>query len=141
MAELLTIEQFKQMFGEIDTPSADTQIKRPLGVSIRRVKSWVGEEVFTAAVNADDDDETKLDLQAAAGYLAMHFLIANFNTVVRLGGIVKTEKVEGNAFVSYLVPSETSARSQEFFELADEMCRPWKLAEIPATVETIIDEC
>lgn len=140
MPELLTIEEFKEMFGEIDTPSADTQIKRPLGVAIRRIKSWVGQTVFETAVAAEADDEMKLDLQAAAGYLAMHFLIANFNTVVRLGGIVKTEKVEGNAVISYLVPSETSARSQEFFDLADEMCRPWKLAEVRATVETIIDE-
>lgn len=140
MPELLTIEDFREMFGEIDTPTTDTQVKRPLGAAIRRVKSWVGDEVFAAAVEAGDEDETKLDLQASAGYLAMHFLIANFNTVVRSGGIVKAEKAEGDTVLSYLTPAETRERAQEFFDLADELCRPWRLSEISPVFETVFED-
>lgn len=140
MPQILTVEDFREMFGEIDTPTTGAQIKRPLGVAARRIRSWVGDTVFTAAVEAEDDDETKLDLQAAVGYLAMHFLIANFNTVVRAGGIVLSEKVEGSTVLSYLPPSQTIVRAQEFFDLADEMCRPHKLPEATGTIETIFDE-
>jgi hypothetical protein len=131
------------MFGEIDTPSASTQIQRPLGVAARRIRSWVGDVVFEAAVEAAETDETKLDLQAACGYLAMHFLIANFNTVVRTGGIVTTEKAEGNTVLSYLTPQQTQLRAQEFFDLALEIVRPYQLnVEMPTieTLETIFDE-
>lgn len=140
MSQLLTIEEFQEMFGEIDTPSASTQVKRPLGAAARRIRSWVGETVFNAAVAADPENETKLDLQLGCSYLAMHFLIANFNTVVRSGGIVKSEKAEGDTVLSYLTPQETQLRAQEFFDLADEICRPYKLTEAAATVEAIFDE-
>lgn len=140
MPELLTVQEFREMFGEIDTPSAEAQIKRPLGVAARRIRSWVGETIFNQAVAATDDDELKMDLQAATGYLAMHFLIANFNTVVRAGGIVLSEKAEGNTVLSYLSPGQTAARAQEFFDLADEMCRPYKLPVDSGTIETIFDE-
>ncbi len=137
---LLTVEQFQQMFGDMDLPNSDTQLKRPLGVALRRIKSWVGVTVYDAAVAADEEDECKNDLQAAAGYLAMHFLIVNFNTVVRVGGIVKTEKVEGDTVLSYLTPDDTIKRSQEFFELADEMVRPWR-ADASTPLVEIITEC
>lgn len=140
MPQLLTVEEFRGMFGEIDTPTMETQLRRPLGVAARRIRSWVGDLVFNAAVEAEDDDETKLDLQAACGYMAMHFLIANFNTVVRAGGMVKSEKAEGQTVLSYLTPNETVIRAQEFFDLADEICRPYKLPDASATVETIFDE-
>lgn len=140
MPELVSIDEFRAMFGEIDTPTADTQIRRPLGVAARRIRSWVGATIFDAAVAADDDDEVKLDLQAACGYLAMHFLIANFNTVVRAGGIVLSEKAEGNTVLSYMQPQQTVIRAQEFFDLADEICRPYKVPADAATIETIFDE-
>ena len=137
MPELLTIEEFQDMFGEIDTPTAGVQIKRPLGVASRRVKSWVGESVFDAAVAAEDEDEIKLDLQVGVAYLAMHFLIANFNTVARPGGIVLSEKVEGDAVLTYLNPNQTRQRSQEFFELAEEICRPYLIENQKAGVEFV----
>jgi hypothetical protein len=139
MPQLLTVEQFREMFGEIDTPTPEQQISRPLGVAHRRIKLWVGVAVFDTAVSAGVDDETKLDLQAAVGYLAMHFLIANFNTVVRPGGIVKSEKVEGEAVISYLIPAETQARAQEFFDLAEEICKPY-ISYSSATTEVVSDE-
>lgn len=137
---LLTVEEFIDMFGEVDTPSKTTQLKRPLGVALRRIKAWVGDAVYAAAAEAGEDDEIRNDLQFAAGYLAMHFLIANFNTVVRAGGIVKTEKTEGNTVMAYLEPDQTAKRAQEFFDLADEAATPYKLATTASTVETVIDE-
>ncbi len=140
MPELLTVEKFQEMFGEIDTPNPAAQLKRPVGAACRRVKDWVGETIYNAAVAADDADPVKSDLELAAGYLAMHFLIANFNTVVRTGGIVKAEKAEGDTVISYLTPDETSKRAQEFFDLADEICRPHKLGSAIATVEVVTNE-
>jgi hypothetical protein len=140
MAVLLSVEDFQGMFGAIETPSPESQLKRPIGVALRRIKLWVGETVYNAAENADDDDPIREDLQFAAGNLAMHFLIANFNTVVRQGGIVKSEQVEGTTVLTYLSPTDTAARAQEFFDLADEITRQYR-ADSGLSGTIVVDEC
>ena len=79
------------------------------------------------------DQDVKADLEFAEANLAMHFLVANLNSAIRAGGMVKSEKVEGNSVLTYLSPNDTAARAQEFFDLAEEICRPLR-GEIEAAV-------
>jgi hypothetical protein len=71
----------------------------------------------------------------------MQVLLSSLSTVVRLGGILISEKSDrNNSYTRYFTPAETKARAQELFELAEQIARPYILAADSLVAETVEDE-
>lgn len=101
-----------------------------IGVASRRLKGWVGADVYEDAEgNTPQDVGRKADLQLAEAHLAMHFALLGLNTQLRPTGVVKSERAEGEVLVSYLTPREISDLSTQFLETAEEMVRGYILSD------------
>jgi ABC-type sulfate transport system substrate-binding protein len=133
MAGLITIAELRAMFS-ISDDIADGRLLRHLGAASRRLRGWVGNSVYDdAASTTSVDTDRKEDLELAEAALAMHFAILGLNTNLRPGGIVKAERVEGDALITYLVPSEVQQLAVEYLNQAEEVVRPYagECAETP----------
>ena len=120
--------------------SADVKsglLARAIGAASRRPTQWVG-----AAAYASTNPETKSDLEFAEAQLAMHFALLGMNTVITPGGVVRTQKVEGDTVITYLTPNETKQLAAEYLAQAEEAARPYALADgtPDAGLQVVADE-
>jgi hypothetical protein len=129
VAGLIVEADFRAMFS-ISPDITSGQIVRHLGAASRRLKGWVGPDVYADAGNSHPTDPDRAaDLQLAEAFLGMHFGIVGFNTRVDTSGVVKTKKMEGNTVVTFLGPAEVRALTQNYLDQAEEIARPYLLAD------------
>lgn len=101
-----------------------------IGAASRRLKAWVGADAYADAALATPTDKDRADdLRVAEAHLAMHFAILGLNTVLRPTGIVKTEKVEGDAVLTHLSPNETAQLATLYLDQAEALARPYMLED------------
>jgi hypothetical protein len=139
MARLITVENLREEFpfviqGDVD----DKQLTRSIISASKRLKSWIGAEVYAevAAFNleaegADETDEyeRKMILQNAEGHLAMHYASLGLNTNLGNEGMVKREQAEGDTVNEYFTPSEVANFSSQYLELAREIAEPYLISD------------
>lgn len=129
MAELITESILREMF-DIHKDVKSGRLARHIGAASRRMRAMVGEEAYTdALLESPENAERKEDFIQAEASLAMHFAIFGLNTVVRVSGLVKTEKIEGDVVLQYLSPKEITELSQLYLEQAEEILRPYALSD------------
>lgn len=136
---LITVDELRELF-DIDAGIGDKRFERALAAAGRRMRSWVGDDVYADALDASPDDETRqADLEYAEAHLVMHFAVLGINTALRPTGIVATESVEGTVTLRYHNPTEIEKLQQEYLDLAEEIARPYLLTDGtpggPAVVE------
>ncbi len=105
-----------------------------IGAASRRLKAWVGSEAYADALSgAPANPLRKLDLENAEAALAMHFALPGLNSNVTVKGVAKTTKeggaLGGNLIYSYLTPNEVRQLSVMYLEQAEEIARPYTLAD------------
>ena len=105
-----------------------------IGSASRRLKGWVGAEVYTDALAEEPTDALRAeDLKNAEAALAMHFAVPGLNTKITPGGVIKTSKEAGsqasNVVVSYLTPNEIRQLAQIYLDMAEEIARPYMLLD------------
>lgn len=110
---------------EISKSIEPIRFNMPIGAASRRLRSWVGDAVYTAT----DNTERVEDLKFAEAHLAMHFVLLNLNTVLRPGGVVEEERVEGDTTIRYLTPAKTKELSAAYLEQAEEITRPYMTSD------------
>lgn len=118
------------------------RLTRHIGAASRRIRSIVGETAYTDALSATPANaDRKEDLKQAEGCMAMHYAVIGLNTSIRAGGLVKTEKVEGEVTVQYMLPKEVAELSQLYLDQAEEITRPYVADGVPdAQVEIVETE-
>lgn len=124
---------------DIDSEITDDRLDPAIGSASRRLRGWVGEDVY-----ADAESETPTDADRAAdivnaeGHLAMHFAILGLNTPLSGKGIVATAaSAEGKEMRKYLTPAETLAVAEQYLEMARSIVWPYVHDAIDAGLETI----
>lgn len=107
----------------------------PVGAAGRRLKNLVGATAYDDALLDDQatDPVRRDDLDYAEALLAMHYCLLGLNTQIRPSGVVKTEKIEGETVVQYLLPKEIQELSRQYLDFAEEVIRPY--AQIDAVPE------
>lgn len=131
MAGLLTVEQLRCAFPfEIHQDVDKERLLLPIVSAIRRLRVWVGNTLVDAAIaEASEVDETKLILQHAAGYLAMHYAMIGLNTQMRNFGLVKSEQVEGDTVNTYFNPVDVANFTTQYLEMAREIAEPYAIGD------------
>lgn len=122
---LISVDDLRELF-DIDTQIPDARFERALVAAGRRMREWVGDDAYDDALDDNPTDETRADaLQFAEAHLAMGFSILGINTALRREGIVRTEKVEGSAVLTYHSPAEIARLQQLYFDQAESIARPY----------------
>ena len=135
MASLITdANEFRELF-DIDTDIDDKRIELHIGSASRRLRKWVGDANYDAAlaVPAGEVSANALvqDLRNAEAHLAFHFAIWGFNAPLSSKGVVGTNMAsEGKEVRKYLSPDETAKLAGHFLELAREMAEPYMTAVV-----------
>jgi hypothetical protein len=125
MVTLIDANRLRLIFA-IGPDVSDERLGPFIAVASTRLRGWVGDEVYEdAASSVPVNAERKADLELAEADLAMHFALLGLNTQLRSNGVVKTERVEGAAIVSYLIPSEIRQLAEEYLNQAEEIVRPY----------------
>ncbi|MGE0133043.1 MAG: hypothetical protein AB7U82_33620 [Blastocatellales bacterium] len=129
MAELINESDMRAMF-DIHADVASGRLTRAIGAASRRLKSVVGADAYADALSgAPVNADRKEDLKLAEAHWCMHFAIVGLNTQIRSAGLVKTEKVEGKVTVQYLTPKEVRELGELYLDQAEEIARPYALAD------------
>ena|ERR1043165_2739294 len=141
MPTLITAETLHDYF-DIKSDIVDTRLTPAIGAASRRVRAWVGDDVYTDALLEEPADaDRSADLKSAEAWLTMYFALLGMNTKITPGGVVKSTKVEGNTVVQYLTPAELRQLSQLYFDQAHEIARPYLLTdETPDAEFAVVDE-
>lgn len=137
---LVTADEFRELF-DISEDIPDTRFERALRAASTRLRSWVGDEVYADAVTLPPDEpERAEDLAYAEAHLAMGYAILGLNSPLRKGGVVSTEKAEGNTTLSYLSPAQLEKLQQEYFDTAETIARAYAINDgMPASLAFIED--
>lgn len=130
---LITVENFRECFA-ISEDIAPGRITPHIGSASRRLKKWVGEEAYSDALSETPQDALRqADLKSAEAALAMHFAVAGLNTNITTRGVVKTAReggtMGGNTVFSYLTPNEVRQLGDVYLDQAEEIARPYALAD------------
>jgi hypothetical protein len=130
---LIKVADLRESYS-IDSTVKDGRLTLHVGAASRRLKGWVGAEKYEAAQgDSPSDAEAAEDLKAAEAALAMHYAILGLNTKITAGGVVKTVKETGSVsapvVTSYLTPNETRQLAELYLEQAEEIARPYALAD------------
>lgn len=129
MAGLVTVNELRAWFA-VSPDIADVRLLPGLAIAARRVREWVGDEAYADAMAESPSDEVRRDnLRAAEAHLALHFALLGLNTVLRPGGVVKQEQVEGGVLVQYLNPADLDALAAQYLSAAEESARPYALTD------------
>ena len=139
---LITETGLREMF-DIHSDVQNSRLKLAIAAGSRRLRSMVGDTAYDdATADTPSDAERRENLQYAEGCLAMHFAILGLNTQIRPTGVVKNERVEGEVLVTYLSPKEIYDLAMLYLDQAEEITRPYKADELPATAEIVeTQEC
>ena len=113
MATLITTETLLEYF-EIKQPDIKSGRLTPaIGAASRRLRKWVGDDVYSDALGEPPTDADRADdLKMAEAWLVMYFALLGLNTKITPGGVVKTTKVEGNTIHQFLTPREMKELAQ-----------------------------
>lgn len=138
MATLITVDELRAWFA-ISPDIGDPRLAPSLAAAGQRLQSWVGTEAYADAGGESPTDDLRRDnLRTAEAHLAMHFALLGLNTVLRPGGVVKQEQVEGSVLVQYLNPSELATLAAQYMNTAEELARAYLLADQhPAAVTAL----
>jgi hypothetical protein len=129
MATLITVDELREQFA-ISPDIGDSRLSPSLAAASQRLRSWVGTDAYTDAQSETPVDEVRRDnLRTAEAHLAMHFALLGLNTVLRPGGVVKQEQVEGGVLVQYLSPAEIGTLAAQYLNTAEEMVRAYLVAD------------
>lgn len=130
MADTLINAISLREYFDISADIIDGRLTPHIGAASRRLKAWVGAEAYADALEVAPTNPLRAeDLKNAEAALAMHFAVPGLNTKLTPGGVVKTSKVEGNTVLSYLTPNETRQLKELYLEQAEELARPYALAD------------
>ncbi|CAN5335403.1 hypothetical protein BH10ACI2_BH10ACI2_21070 [soil metagenome] len=146
MATLINADEFRERF-DIDVEIRDTRIEPHIGSASRRLRGWVGDAVYAAAValaisGQDDDTDTVNDLKSAEAHLTFHFAIAGFNSPMSSKGVVATAMAsEGREVRRYLTPTETAELASQYLELAREIAKPYITESATSGFEVVTTDC
>jgi hypothetical protein len=118
------------------------RLENNIKAASRRLRAWVGAAAYDDALsNTPTDEDRREDLRLAEANLAMHVAVAGLNTNITPGGVVKTAKVEGSTVLTYLTPHEVKELKQLYLDQAEEIARPYLLADgTPAPEFMLTDE-
>lgn len=138
MATLITVDELRACFA-ISPDIGDPRLTPSLAAAGQRLQSWVGTEAYADAGGESSTDDLRRDnLRTAEAHLAMHFALLGLNTVLRPGGVVKQEQVEGGVLVQYLNPAELEILAAQYLNTAEELVREYLLADQnPAAVTAL----
>lgn len=138
MPTLITASEFRERF-DISKDIDDKRITPHIGSASRRLRKWVGEEMYLRAYNATTEfQDLQDDLKNAEAHLTFHFAIKGMNYPLSSKGIIGTSMSgEGKEMRKYLSPLDTEKISSQMLELAREICEPY-LTEDVATFEVVI---
>lgn len=126
MASLVKEDDLREYFPfEIHRDVGDHQMRFSIVSASKRLRAWVGDETYDAALADGETAERQVILRNSEGYLAMHFMMLALNTRLRAGGIVKSETAEGDTVNSYFTPAETAAFTTQYLEMAREIAEPY----------------
>lgn len=141
MATLITADTLREYF-EISKDVKDARLSPATAAASRRVRAWVGNEVYEdALVEAPADADRAEDLKTAEAWLAMYFALLGLNTKITPGGVVKSAKVEGNTIHQYLTPGEMRDLARLYFDQAHEIARRYMLTdETPDAEFSVVEE-
>lgn len=130
MPTLISVEEFLQYF-DISEDVEARRIEPHVGAASRRLRKWVGAEIYQNALSENEEFENlQADLKNAEAHLTFHFAIAGLNYPLSSKGIVATSaSSEGKEMRKYLTPDETAKVSEQFLELAREICEPYLLKD------------
>lgn len=129
---LVTTDNIRDWFDPV-TEISDDRIEFSIGTASRMLRSWVTDDVYSAAEEAADDDtpdEAYTALASAEGYLTMYNLLLNSAARLRAFGVVKQEQdaggsVTNNVVNQYLTPDEVITLRQEYYDLARSTSAPY----------------
>ena len=126
---LIDVDDLREIF-DITERIKDGRFTRALTAAGRRMREWVGDEVYEDALLADPEDDTRKEaLQYAEAHLVMHFAVLGINTALRPVGIVKTENVEGNKVLQYHSPKEVAELQALYLGLAEQIAGPYLVSD------------
>jgi hypothetical protein len=129
MATLITVDELRVQFA-ISPDIGDGRLSPGLTAAAQRLQVWVGSEAYADAWSDTPVDENRRgNLRAAEAHLAMHFALLGLNTVLRPGGVVRQEQVEGGVQVQYLNPAEMEALTAQYLSAAEELVRSYLIAD------------
>lgn len=130
---LISVDDLRALFGIADAIK-DERFSRALAAAGRRMREWVGDEVYEdALLEVPEDDTRKETLAYAEAHLVMHFAVLGINTALRPKGIVRTEKVEGDTVLQYHSPKEIADLQALYLAEAEQIAAPYLLSN--GTVE------
>lgn len=146
MPTLISAAEFRERF-DISSDIDSNRIQPHIGSASRRLRKWVGEELYLQALDPANNETTDADLvndlKNAEAHLTFHFAIFGFNSPLTSKGVVATSMSgEGKEMRKYLTPDETSKLSSYYLELAREIVEPYALSDgTPTTSFDLIDTC
>jgi hypothetical protein len=144
MASLITVELLRTEFPFIiQSDINDLQLKRSIASASKRLKAWISDAIYAAAIADDEDAERRLILENAEGHLTLHYALLGLNTNLRGNGLVKREQVEGDTVNEYFSPNDVSNFSSQYLEMAREIAEAYLLSDGTPTAyfEVVEDEC
>ncbi len=125
MATLITVDELRTRFA-ISPDIGDSRLSPAVSAAAQRLQTWVGAEAYAdAGAESPLDDMRRDNFRTAEAHLAMHFALLGLNTVLRPGGVVKQEQVEGGVLVQYLNPSEIENLAAQYLNIAGELVREY----------------
>lgn len=129
----------------IDSTVKDGRLTPHTRAASRRLKGWVGAEAYADALAAEPTNPQRAaDLMDAEAALAMHYAVPGLNTKITAGGVVKTVKETGAVstpvVTSYLTPNEVRQLAEIYLDQAEEIARPYALADGTPSAEVAIVE-
>ena len=141
MTQLIDVTQFRERF-DVSKDIKDARIEPHIGSASRRLRQWVGDVQYAAAVavagNETTDAALVADLKNAEAHLAMHFAIYGFNSPLSIKGVVATSMAgEGKEMRKYLTPDQTANLSVYYLELAREIATPYIVETADAGIEIV----
>lgn len=133
MAVLISADEFRERF-DVSEDIENKRITPHIGAASRRLRKWVGGEIYDRALSPADNDDTDADLVAdlknAEAHLTMHFAIVGFNSPLSSKGILAVARTsEGREMRQYLPPEDTAQVAVQFLELAREIAGPYIAAD------------
>lgn len=138
MQTLIDTDYLRTNF-DIGADISDPRLVSRIGAASRRLRHWVGDDVYQSVLNGSEAADRRIDFKLAEANLTMHFAIVSINAPVTTKGVVKAMKGEDNAVISYLTPNETAQLKELFLQEADEIIRPYRDAGEDAGLGIVSD--
>ena len=127
MAGLINVTELRDWFA-VSPDITDARLSLSLDTASLRLRDWVGADAYADAQAESPTDPTRRDvMRAAEAHLVMHFALLGLNTVLRPGGVVKQEQVEGSVLVQYLNPADLENLALQYLNAAEELSRAYAL--------------